>query len=194
MQKQLQMGGLVAEMWANTNKGGRQASDWAELGELDRCQATDKKHNRTNSWATSKENGKAVGRVGTCGGRGQQGDSLSFQVSSLEAEARPESPLIRHWRWRVGVEGARRGSEACECAGEPHPAPACSPSSPGLLLSSLGPLCSSLVLPPRVNKPIRRAELTVGSRNARCSQCGHTLERGAKTSTLSSLPVFKVLK
>jgi len=41
----------------------------AEPGKLDWCLATDpvqpKKHNRANSWATSKETGKVAGRVGT---------------------------------------------------------------------------------------------------------------------------------
>lgn len=50
-------------------KESRQASDWAEPGKLDWCLATDpvqpKKHNRANSWATSKETGKVAGRVGT---------------------------------------------------------------------------------------------------------------------------------
>lgn len=41
-------GGLVAEMWANTNRGGRQASDWAELDKLARSpQSQDsQKHNK----------------------------------------------------------------------------------------------------------------------------------------------------
>lgn len=49
------------------------------------------KYNRANSWATTKESGKVAGRVGAYGREGPEGGSLSFQVSSLEAEARPES-------------------------------------------------------------------------------------------------------
>lgn len=56
-------GGLIAEMWANTNKEGRQASDWAELGELDGCRATDLVQ-PDSTRATSKESSKAAQRVG----------------------------------------------------------------------------------------------------------------------------------